>query len=30
MSNKGNKSVQYGDPAYFRDIEFQPIIVGKE
>ena len=30
FTNKGYKSVQYGDPAYFRGIEFQPDIVGKE
>ena len=30
FTNKGYKSVQYGDPAYFKDIEFQPIIIGKK
>jgi len=30
FTNKGYKSVQYGDPAYFKDIKFQPIIVEKK
>ena len=30
FTNKGYKSVQYGDPSYFKDIKFQPIIVEKK
>ena len=29
FTNKRYKSMQYGDPAYFKDIQFQPIIVRK-